>query len=251
MERTLIDQQRNEFEDMLCALALERSQIKEAMGFALDNADAAGEIVEVLTESLTLKETPMPTKVARLMLVSDILHNSSAPVKNASAYRTKLEATLPDIMKSFNDLYRNITGRITAEALKERVMKVLQVWADWFLFSDAYVNGLRATFLRSGNSGVTPFHSICGDAPEIEKKTSSEDTGGVGKVQLFLGNAGTAMRQLTAAVTAAGGNASYHVPDGVPRILSPAYFHHYNASTLKGENKLGVLEEFEQKIGSV
>ncbi|XP_048331356.2 protein RRC1 [Ziziphus jujuba] len=179
-ERTLTDSQRDEFEDMLRALTLERSQIKEAMGFALDNADAAGEIVEVLTESLTLKETPIPTKVARLMLVSDVLHNSSAPVKNASAYRTKFEATLPDVMESFNDLYRSITGRITAEALKERVLKVLQVWSDWFLFSDAYVNGLRATFLRSGNSGVVPFHSICGDAPEIEKKTSSEDTGDAG-----------------------------------------------------------------------
>ncbi|GMJ15828.1 reduced red-light responses in cry1cry2 background 1 [Hibiscus trionum] len=174
-ERTLTDPQRDEFEDMLRALTLERSQIKEAMGFALDNADAAGEVVEVLTESLTLKETPIPTKVARLMLVSDILHNSSAPVKNASAYRTKFEATLPDIMESFNDLYRSVTGRITAEALKERVLKVLQAWSDWFLFSDAYVNGLRATFLRSGNSGVAPFHSICGDAPEIEKKYSTED----------------------------------------------------------------------------
>ncbi|KAI5669139.1 hypothetical protein M9H77_18992 [Catharanthus roseus] len=177
LERTLTDAQRDEFEDMLRALTLERAQIKEAMGFALDNADAAGEVVEVLTESLTLKETPIPTKVARLMLVSDILHNSSAPVKNASAYRTKFEATLPDIMESFNNLYRSITGRITAEALKERVLKVLQVWADWFLFSDAYVNGLRATFLRSGNSGVIPFHSICGDAPDIEQKTSSNDVG--------------------------------------------------------------------------
>ncbi|GMN40264.1 hypothetical protein TIFTF001_009490 [Ficus carica] len=181
-ERTLTDLQRDEFEDVLRALTLERSQIKEAMGFALDNADAAGEVVEVLTESLTLKETPIPTKVARLMLVSDILHNSSAPVKNASAYRTKFEATLPDILESFNDLYRSITGRITAEALKERVLKVLQVWSDWFLFSDAYVNGLRATFVRSGNSGVIPFHSICGDAPEIEKRTSSEDTGDAGKI---------------------------------------------------------------------
>nr|XP_043627779.1 protein RRC1-like isoform X2 [Erigeron canadensis] len=176
-ERTLTDAQRDEFEDMLRALTLERIQIKEAMGFALDNADAAGEIVEVLTESLTLKETPIPTKVARLMLVSDILHNSSAPVKNASAYRTKFEANLPDILESFNDLYRSITGRITAEALKERVLKVLQVWADWFLFSDAYVNGLRSTFLRSGSSGVVSFHSISGDAPETEDKTSSDDTG--------------------------------------------------------------------------
>uniref|UniRef100_A0A5B7A524 Putative U2 snRNP-associated SURP motif-containing protein isoform X1 n=1 Tax=Davidia involucrata TaxID=16924 RepID=A0A5B7A524_DAVIN len=199
LERTLTDAQRDEFEDMLRALTLERSQIKEAMGFALDNADAAGEIVEVLTESLTLKETSIPTKVARLMLVSDILHNSSAPVKNASAYRTKFEATLPDIMESFNDLYCSITGRITAEALKERVLKVLQVWADWFLFSDAYVNGLRATFLRSGNSGVIPFHSICGDAPEIEKKTSSEDTGDGGKINQDAALAmdkGAAMKEL-------------------------------------------------------
>ncbi|XP_047328034.1 protein RRC1-like isoform X2 [Impatiens glandulifera] len=199
-ERTLTDEQRDEFEDMLRALTLERSQVKDAMGFALDNADAAGEIVEILTESLTLKETPIPTKVARLMLISDVLHNSSAPVKNASAYRTKFEATLPDVIESFNDLYRSITGRITAEALKERVLKVLQVWADWFLFSDAYVNGLRATFLRSGNSGVIPFHSICGDAPEVEKKMSSEDAGEVGNkvnqdAALAMGK-GAAMKEL-------------------------------------------------------
>lgn len=44
-ERTLTDPQRDEFEDMLRALTLERSQIKDAMGFALDNADAAGEVL--------------------------------------------------------------------------------------------------------------------------------------------------------------------------------------------------------------
>ncbi|XP_031269753.1 3-phosphoshikimate 1-carboxyvinyltransferase 2 [Pistacia vera] len=38
-----------------------------------------------------------------------------------------------------------------------------------------------------------------------------------GEVELFLGNAGTAMRPLTAAVTAAGGNLSYLL-DGVPRM---------------------------------
>ncbi|XP_073122439.1 protein RRC1 isoform X1 [Henckelia pumila] len=199
VERTLTDAQRDEFEDMLRGLTLERSLIKDAMGFALDNADAAGEIVEVLTESMTLKETPIPTKVARLMLVSDILHNSSAPVKNASAYRTKFEATLPDIMESFNDLHRSVTGRITAEALKERVLRVLQVWADWFLFSDTFVNGLRATFLRSGNSGVILFHSICGDAPELERKSGSADTVDVEKsnqdTALAIGK-GAAMKEL-------------------------------------------------------
>lgn len=44
-ERSLTDGQRDEFEDMLRALTLERSQIREAMGFALDNAEAAGEVI--------------------------------------------------------------------------------------------------------------------------------------------------------------------------------------------------------------
>lgn len=38
------------------------------------------------------------------------------------------------------------------------------------------MNGLRATFIRSGSSGVTSFHSICGDAPDLERKSGSADT---------------------------------------------------------------------------
>ena len=59
------------------------------------------QVVEILTDALTLSETPVPTKVARLFLVSDILHNSTAAVRNASRYRNHLEATLPDIFESF------------------------------------------------------------------------------------------------------------------------------------------------------
>jgi hypothetical protein len=34
------------------------------MVFALDHADCAAEVVDILTEALTLDETPIPTKVA-------------------------------------------------------------------------------------------------------------------------------------------------------------------------------------------
>jgi U2-associated protein SR140 len=44
VDRPLSDALRDDFEDMLRALTLERSQVREAMGFALDNADAAGEV---------------------------------------------------------------------------------------------------------------------------------------------------------------------------------------------------------------
>ena len=58
------------------------------------------QVAETLADALTLAETPVPTKVARLMLVSDVLHNSTAPVRNASRYRSLLEAHLPDIFES-------------------------------------------------------------------------------------------------------------------------------------------------------
>lgn len=54
------------------------------MIFALEHADAAADVCEILEEALTLPETAPATKMARLFLVNDILHNSTAPVRNAS-----------------------------------------------------------------------------------------------------------------------------------------------------------------------
>lgn len=66
-ERTLTDAQRDEFEDMLRALTLERSQIKEAMGFSLDNADAAGEVVLLLCTSVTAMPSVCLSILAHLL----------------------------------------------------------------------------------------------------------------------------------------------------------------------------------------
>lgn len=57
-------------------------------------------MVEILTDALTLPETPIGAKVARLLLVNDLLHNTTARVRNASTYRGLLESSLPDIFES-------------------------------------------------------------------------------------------------------------------------------------------------------
>jgi U2-associated protein SR140 len=98
-----------------------RVQIKEGMGFALDHADNAHEVVTMISASLQKSVTPAPVKVARLYLVSDILHNSSAPVRNASTYRSEFQECLPDIFESLYRCFSSITGRITAELMKEKV----------------------------------------------------------------------------------------------------------------------------------
>jgi U2-associated protein SR140 len=125
------------------------------MAFALDHAEAAQDVAEILTEALVLLETPVPMKVARLFLVSDILHNCGAPIKNASAYRGAFQEKLPYIFESLEETHRGLSSRITREAFKKRVMMVTAAWADWFLFADEFLKGLESTFTRGGLS-TTP-----------------------------------------------------------------------------------------------
>lgn len=71
----LPDADHDDFLDLLRNLTISREKIKEAMGFALDFADASEEVVEAIKDSLVVLETAMPVKLARLYLLSDILHN--------------------------------------------------------------------------------------------------------------------------------------------------------------------------------
>jgi len=77
-------------EDILRSLMPRQNDIGDAMAFCLDHADSAEEIVECITESMSILETPLTKKIARLYLVSDILFNSSAKVANASFFRKQL-----------------------------------------------------------------------------------------------------------------------------------------------------------------
>lgn len=140
------DENRDSFEGMLRSITPEREKIKEAMGFALDNAEKAREIVEIITESLTITATPVPKKIARLFLVSDILHNSSAGVKNASAYRSQFQQTLKDVFKSLRDTYISINGRLSADKMKEKVLTVLRIWQAWSLFPVFFLDDLEELF---------------------------------------------------------------------------------------------------------
>lgn len=148
----LTDGETETFTVLLQALTLERGDIEEGMAFALDHAEAACDVVDILAEALTLSETPVAMKVARLFLVSDILHNCGAPIKNASAYRVAFQEKLPHIFESLVETHRDVSSRITREAFKKRVLAVLSAWSDWFLFADEFLRGLESVFVRGGLS---------------------------------------------------------------------------------------------------
>ena len=88
------------------------------MGFALDNADAAADVIQVLKEALLVQgaSTTWKTKLARLYLLSDILQNSSAPVRNASRYRSLVQSVLPEVFEGLNVARTNLESRMSREA---------------------------------------------------------------------------------------------------------------------------------------
>jgi U2-associated protein SR140 len=144
--KPLTEDERDEFEDILRNLSIERSKIKNAMGFALDHAESAPEIVETISESLTILKTPVLLKIARLYLISDILHNVRS-VPNGSLFRIAFEETLHLIFISLRHKYQTITSRMTQQTFKEPILKILRVWSEWCVFSQDLLRSYYDTFL--------------------------------------------------------------------------------------------------------
>ena len=168
----------DKLEALLRNLTSERRKIKELMGFALDHSEEAKEVVEILTESLSLDETPIPKKLARLFAVSDILYNSSAPVRNASAYRSHLQQSMPQIFAALHSCYAAIDGRITANAMKEKVQSVLRVWQAWSVFPEPFLTKLEYKFL-----GLD-----IGTSTTEESGSATENTSAQGPATTLLGS---------------------------------------------------------------
>lgn len=82
------------------------------------------QIADLLVCSLTIDTTPVPRKLARLHLVSDILHNSAASVPNAWVYRSLFEHKLPAVFDHLGDIYLSFPGRLKAEQFRGLVEKV-------------------------------------------------------------------------------------------------------------------------------
>ena len=111
---SLTDEEYDEFRGMLLHLTLSRRDIREAMAFMYDKVESAKELASLLRLSLLSKKTPLPIKIARLYLLSDVLHNSGAPIKFASNFRVEIQGFLPEVFDDLGKARREIVGRLTA-----------------------------------------------------------------------------------------------------------------------------------------
>ncbi|UJR37661.1 hypothetical protein I4U23_030357 [Adineta vaga] len=143
----LSHRQRDHLEDLLRTLTPERTKVGDVMLWAIDHAEAADEIIDCITESLSIIQTEPFKKVSRLYLISDILHNCSVKVTNASYYRRGFEVRLPDIFQYMHDGWAAIEGRLRAEQFKQKVMNSFRAWESWAIYPSDFLIKLQNIFL--------------------------------------------------------------------------------------------------------
>lgn len=159
---------RQRLQALLKELTPSREDIANAMLFCLERADAAEEVVGHVTESFSLLQTPLQKKIARLYLVSDVLHNSCAKVAGASYYRKYFEAKLTQIFGDLNAAHRNIQGRLQAEQFKQKVMSCFRAWEDWAIYPEPYLIHLQNIFLGFAKAAEEPTEMAEDAASEID-----------------------------------------------------------------------------------
>ncbi|KAF9429928.1 U2 snRNP-associated SURP domain-containing protein [Podila epigama] len=150
---TLSRDARGFFEAQLRLLTSQRRAIGRAMMFCMQHAEAADEIVEILVNSMILPNTPQQVRLARLYLISDILHNCSVPLPNVWKFRSVLELQLPKVFEALNGIYRSFDARLKAEQFRRQIANVLTVWENWIVFPQAYIDNLSEVLTRKEDAG--------------------------------------------------------------------------------------------------
>ncbi|KAL9549993.1 hypothetical protein MBANPS3_004932 [Mucor bainieri] len=163
---------------LLKEVTFQRGTIARAMAFAIDHSEAATEIVDLLCKSITVADYPLSVKLARLYLVSDILHNSSVHVSNAWKYRKEFENQLPVVFDHFNGIYRSISARLKAEQVRKHISAVIGVWEHWMIFPKYYTDQLTEIFLKKDNGEAQSVASSSSPASDAAAVAAMEDVDG-------------------------------------------------------------------------
>lgn len=151
---TLSPAQRDRLEDLIRNITPERLKVAEVMVFCIEHSDAAEEICDVILESLSSLNTAIHKKIARLYLISDILHNCGVKISNASHYRRALESRLLEVFQHVHQAYQGFESRMKAEGFRVRVMQIFRAWEDWAVYPKDFLIRLQNAFI--GLTSSTP-----------------------------------------------------------------------------------------------
>ena len=168
---------RAKLEALLRSLTNTRLPIARTMAFALDRPDAAEEVVDVIIQSLLIPSTPVPRKVARLAVVSDILHNCAGGLQvKAWQYRSFFEKRLADVFSHLGEVYKSFPGRMKAEQYRKQITNIVDVWEDWLVFTPTVTQDFRRrlTMGHSGEAAETAVNTGITVEAESDHKVAAE-----------------------------------------------------------------------------
>eukprot|EP00933_Yihiella_yeosuensis_P004557 TRINITY_DN10891_c0_g4_i1.p1 TRINITY_DN10891_c0_g4~~TRINITY_DN10891_c0_g4_i1.p1 ORF type:complete len:758 (-),score=161.10 TRINITY_DN10891_c0_g4_i1:139-2196(-) len=150
-------------DELIADVSSARASIMKAMVFCLDKSQASQVIAGRICRSITEAQPGMTTAqlTARLMLLSDVLHNSHFPKPGASQYRRQFQEFLPDIFERLREVCDGIST-IAAGALREKILKLLDAWTEWSSFPPRFTKGLRSTLC--GKNTVAAGENQAGEA---------------------------------------------------------------------------------------
>eukprot|EP00471_Norrisiella_sphaerica_P002324 CAMPEP_0184478828 /NCGR_PEP_ID=MMETSP0113_2-20130426/740_1 /TAXON_ID=91329 /ORGANISM="Norrisiella sphaerica, Strain BC52" /LENGTH=439 /DNA_ID=CAMNT_0026856739 /DNA_START=248 /DNA_END=1567 /DNA_ORIENTATION=- len=140
---------------LLRDLSPTRESVVEAMGFILTHSEDAKDITTILTESLTLRRTPIEKRIARLYLLSDVLYNdvlyNTSPLDESySVYRDEFRERLLRIFKYTASAIRKLNPPEARRGVIDRVFRILGAWQTWNLFPEELISDLAAEFIAEG-----------------------------------------------------------------------------------------------------
>lgn len=130
---------------MLNRLMPTKASVGSAMLFCINHSDAAEEIIKNVEQAIGCEsQAPVSgqsisNRIALLFLISDILHNSSAAVTNASFYRKGFQIKLSAIFGQLKDFLGKIEDQQQADKFKRRAMSVLSSWNYFHIYESKFL----------------------------------------------------------------------------------------------------------------
>eukprot|EP01028_Stygiella_incarcerata_P004358 TRINITY_DN194_c0_g1_i1.p1 TRINITY_DN194_c0_g1~~TRINITY_DN194_c0_g1_i1.p1 ORF type:complete len:668 (-),score=204.53 TRINITY_DN194_c0_g1_i1:50-2053(-) len=127
-------------EDLLLGIVANKSYIRWTMGFCFDHVDCAAEIVDILVQSLSIDDTPLKKKLARLYLVSDILFNATSAIQGSLVFRDLLHKNLLSIFDAIARALQKAPGRVSQRIFSASMRGVLETWKNWRIFPEEMID---------------------------------------------------------------------------------------------------------------
>lgn len=126
-------------ESMIKSLTTSRSVIRDAMLLCVDHSESAFEVVDVICETPTFL---IESQLARLYLLSDLLHNAGCSQQGAWIFRLAIQERLPAVVYG---LHRSISKsgipKPVSLRIRDKVANLISVWRRWMLFSEDFLKG--------------------------------------------------------------------------------------------------------------